>query len=112
MASDYTCDYCRAVIDTASDESLIVTVHRRVDDDEWGDDDFISGGTDVFRFCSQAHLTTYMERTPLPAARSENDSDDDSWIVGCLVILPILVILLALAVGAAYGLYQLVRVVL
>ena len=114
MGITATCDYCRATIDTSSDDALIVEVRRRVDADEWGDSFIVSGGRDIFRFCSQAHLATYMERTPLPVARSEDDNDDDeeSWIVACFVILPIVVILIGLAVGAAFGLYQLVQAVL
>ena len=107
MASEYTCDYCRATIDTTSDESLIVSVHRRVDHDEWGDSDFISGGTDLFRFCSQAHLATYMERTLLPPARSEDD--EELGLIGGLILFLIAVVILLLASGAAYGLYQLVQ---
>ncbi len=111
MASEYTCDYCRAAIDIGSDNSLIVSVHRRVDEDEWGDSDFVSGGTDVFRFCSQAHLATYMERTPLPPAHAE-DNEEDMGPVGCLILFLIAVMFLALAIGAAYGLYQLMQEVL
>ena len=108
MASTYTCDYCRAVIDIRSDESLIVAVHRRVDEDEWSDDDFISGGTDVFRFCGQTHMATFMERTPLPPAHGESDEDVvNLGPVGCLVLMVIALVLLALATGAGYGLYQL-----
>lgn len=111
MANTYTCDYCRAAIDTSSDDSLIVTVHRRVDDDEWGDEFFCSGGNDVFRFCSQAHLASHMERTPLPAAHDDDD-EEDLGVVGCLVLLSLALVAIALMIGAGYGLYQFMQEVL
>ena len=109
MEDTYACDYCRAVIDTASDDSLIVEVRRRVDRDEWGDEDFVSGGRNVFRFCSQAHLATYMERTPLPAARSDDDSEDLGVVASCLLSVFFGLVFIALAAGSVYGLYLLVQ---
>lgn len=109
MAQQFPCDYCRATIDTSSDDALIVTVSRRVDDDEWEDDVFISGVDHTFRFCKQEHLSAYMENTPLPPLTGEADDDgEDIGVVGCLVMAVVGAVLLALLVGAAYGLYQLV----
>ncbi|MGI9084552.1 MAG: hypothetical protein ACR2FE_04585 [Aeromicrobium sp.] len=103
MGDAPTCDYCRGTIDTSSDASLIVTIHRRVDADEWGDESFMSGGDDMFRFCSRAHLATYMERTPLPPAHD----DESLGPLGVIFLVVLGLVMLSLAIGAAYGLYML-----
>lgn len=95
------------MIDITSDDALIVNVHRRVAEDEWGDDWFVESAKDTFRFCSQAHLAEYMQRFPLPPPHAGVDDDGEmsfgDWI-GCLVLA---LVLLALLVGAVYGLVSL-----
>lgn len=109
MATTYQCFFCRTTIDITSDEAMIVNVHRRIDEDEWGDDWFVDSAKDTFRFCSQAHLAQYMQQYPLPPPNAGVDADDDDWTVGdtvgCAVIVLLLVALLA---GSVYGLVTLV----
>lgn len=113
MAIQVLCDYCRATIDTSSDAALIVDIRRRVDVDEWSDSYFVTGSRDMFRYCSQAHLAAHMQNTPLPPPSEEDDDEDeDLGAIGCVLLLLFAAVVLALAAGAAYGLYQLVTDVL
>lgn len=108
MATTYQCFLCRATIDITSDEAMIVNVHRRIDEDEWGDDWFVDSAKDTFRFCSQAHLAQYMQQYPLPPPNVGVDADDD-WTVGDTVGCAVTVLLLvALLIGSVYGLVSLV----
>lgn len=108
MPATYQCFLCRGTIDVTSDDAMVVNVHRRIAEDEWGDVSFVDAATDTFRFCSQAHLAQYMERFPLPPPNAGVDGDDEmsfgDW-VGCAALALVLV---ALLVGAAAGLVDLV----
>lgn len=108
MPATYQCFLCRGTIDVTSDDAMVVNVHRRISEDEWGDDWFVDAAKDTFRFCSQAHLAEYMERFPLPPPNAGVVDDDEmsfgDW-VGCLVLA---LLLLALLVGAVSGLVGLV----
>jgi hypothetical protein len=79
VPTTYPCFLCREPIDTASDEAMLVVVHRLVDDDEWGDDVVLSGSRDVLRFCSQDHLATSVSRQPLPPPVPDQDDDVPRW---------------------------------
>lgn len=79
MPTAYLCHLCRQTIDTASAEAMLVVVHRRLDDDEWGDDEPLGGSRDVLRFCSQDHLATYVSRHPLPPPLPDQDDDVPRW---------------------------------
>ncbi|KQY59057.1 hypothetical protein ASD11_05470 [Aeromicrobium sp. Root495] len=111
MATSHRCDHCRATIDTSSDAAMIVNVHRRVDDDEWGDSWFSDSAKDTFRFCSQPHLAAYMGRETLPPPVRGDDGDEGSvaTVLGCLLVGLVVV---ALLVGAGYGFLALVTDVL
>jgi hypothetical protein len=100
--TSYSCDYCRATIDTSSDLPLIVGVHRRVDDDEWADDTFVSGESRWFRYCSQAHLAQHMARAPLPPVDLETHGAGKglAWAVAGALVLVVL---------AGFGATDLVR---
>ncbi len=101
MPQTFLCDYCRASIDTSSDASILVGVHRKVPANEWGNDaDTLMGGDQLtLRFCSKEHLATYMERIPLPAASAEEDISGTEAL-GWLLLIPLA---LAAVTLAAYG---------
>lgn len=104
MAPTYSCDYCRATIDPASADALIARVHRHVDVDEWGDDPdlLISGQHLTFRFCSQQHMGTYLERIPLPASTPDEGT-------GAAKTFGIVLLTLAGLALCAYGVFSAVR---
>ena len=107
MATTYRCEHCHATIDTSSDAAMIVNIHRRVDDDEWGDSWFSDSAKDTFRFCSQPHLAAYMERETLPPP-VRGDEDDEGSVGGALGCFFLGLLAVALLVGAAYGFVALV----
>lgn len=87
MADSVSCDYCRATIDIGSGNGLILSVHRNVDDWEWDDDSWWSGRQDVFRYCSQQHAATYLERVELPSIQSPDDEGGEiAALFGCLAL--------------------------
>ena len=103
MTDTFSCDYCRATIDTATDVPLIVGVHRRVDAEDWDDTpaELASGEQLTFRYCSQQHLATHMERVPLPPVRI-----DESISAGGVLIFFAAMLALALSVYGAVQLWQ------
>jgi hypothetical protein len=107
VATTYRCSFCGSTIDVGSKESMIVTVHRLVDENEWDDDDYVTGAKDTFRFCSQAHLAEHARTVPLPPPQVEED-DQMTWgeRVGCAASL---LVLLALVLGAFYGFASMVE---
>lgn len=107
MSETFLCDYCRASIDTGSDTSLLVGVHRKVPAKEWGNDadTLMSGDQLTLRFCSKAHLATYMERIPLPAAHAEEDISG-AEAVGWLMLIPLALAALALSVYGGVQFWQ------
>lgn len=108
MATTYECSFCHVPIDVRSEDAMIVTVHRLVDENEWDDDDFVTGAQDTFRFCSQAHLAEHARTVPLPPPELEDDEDEDlTWAerIGCAASIAVLA---ALLLGATFGFVSLV----
>ena len=100
--TQHTCDYCRAVIDVSRPDAMIVSVNRRVDGDEWGDDSFVSGDLVQLRFCHQRHAADYLARTALPQGTPAFPMSNVTLvtlIVGVLLVLGL----------AAYGAVELWR---
>ena len=104
MASEPTCDYCRATIDVQSQNGLIVTVHSNMAADDWdgSPDMIVSGETRILRYCSQEHLATAMERVALARIQPEPES---GWL-GAAVLMVLSVAVLA---AATYGCVELAR---
>jgi len=98
----FTCDFCGAAIDTSSDASLIIGVHRRIDADDWDSDldELYSGDHRVFRYCSQQHLASHMERVPLPPVHIDHNTPTGA-VAGCVAASIIGITFVALAVYGA-----------
>lgn len=107
MTDTFSCDYCRATIDTTTDTALIVGVHRRVDANEWDDapDELVSGERLTFRYCSQQHLGAHMERVPLPPVRID-DSVSAGGVAGCLALTLVIPVIVALTVYGGIQFWQ------